>query len=260
VSSLLEQTRAMVRRPLQVAVRPRLTIVPRLASRAPRVPFVALVVVVLTTGLVGLLLLNTGLQRGAYQVSALQTRADGLALREQQLQREVSNLSQPQRIAREAVRMGMVANVSPAFLDLRTRRTLGRVHVATAADRFLLAPLQGAAASRHQAKRSVVHSESAYDRALAHEHWLSQQVAAAKVAAEKRAAEQAARAKAARAKAARQKAARERAARQKAARHGAAQRRSAQHRSAQHRPGQHRTGQHRPGQHRPAQHRSGTGQ
>jgi hypothetical protein len=240
VSSLLEQTRAMVRRPLQVAARPRLTIVPRIASRAPRVPFVALVVVILTTGLVGLLLLNTGLQRGAYQVSALQTRADGLALQEQQLQRTVSNLSQPQRIAREAVRMGMVANVSPTFLDLRTRRTLGRVHVATAADRFLLAPLQGAAASRHRAKRLVVHSESAYDRALAHQHRLSQQVAAAKVAAAKRAAQQAARAKAARLRAARQKAARQQAAREKAARQQAAQR--------------------RPVHHRPGQHRSGTGQ
>jgi hypothetical protein len=243
MSSLLEQTRAMVRRPLQVAARPRLTIVPRLASRAPRVPFVALVVVVLTTGLVGLLILNTGLQRGAYQVSALQTRADGLALREQQLQREVSNLSQPQRIARDAVRMGMVANISPAFLDLRTRRTLGRVHVATAADRFLLAPLQGVAASRHRVKWSIVRSESAHDRALADRVRLSQQIAAAKVAAEKRAAaEKAARAKAARAKAARQKAAREKAARQKAAQHPSAQHRSAQHRSAQHRPAQHTSG------------------
>jgi hypothetical protein len=229
VSSLLEQTRAMVRRPLQVAARPRLTIVPRLASRAPRVPFVALVVVILTTGLVGLLLLNTGLQRGAYQVSALQTRADGLALQEQQLQRTVSNLSQPQRIAREAVRMGMVANVSPAFLDLRTRHTLGRVHVATATDRFLLAPLQGAAASRHRVKWSIVRSESAHDQALADRLKVSQQVAAARAAAEKRAAQQAARAKAARQKAAREKAARQKAARQKAARH-----RSPQHRSGQH--------------------------
>ncbi len=114
--------------------------------------------------------------------------------------------------------MGMVANVSPAFLDLRTGRTLGRVHVATAADRFLLAPLQGAAASRHQAKRSVLHSATAYDRAIAHQHRLSQQVAAAKVAAEKRAA----------AKAAREKAAREKAAREKAVRHRAARHRSAQ--------------------------------
>lgn len=245
MSSLLEQTRAMVRRPLLVAARPRLTIVPRLASRAPRVPFVALVVVVLTTGLVGLLLLNTGLQRGAYQVSALQSRADGLALREQQLQREVSNLSQPQRIARAAVRMGMVQNISPAFLDLRTGRTLGQVHVATAADRFLLAPLHGAAASRHRAKRLMVRGESSYDRALAHQHRLSEQVAAAKVAAEKRAAERVARAKAAKAKAARQTAAQQRAAHQKAA-----------HRKAAHR----KAGQHKPVQHKPAQHTSGTGQ
>ena len=44
--------------------RPRLTIVPKVASRAPRVPFVILVVLVLGGGLIGLLLgLATGLSR-----------------------------------------------------------------------------------------------------------------------------------------------------------------------------------------------------
>jgi hypothetical protein len=225
VSSLLEQTRAMVRRPLPTAPRPRLTIVPRLAGRAPRVPFVALVVVVLTTGLIGLLLLNTGLQRGAYRVSALQARADGLTLREQQLQRHVSDLSQPERIAREAIRLGMVQNLSPAFLDLRTGRTLGHVHTATAADRFKLAPVQGAAARRQRATRSIQRDATTYDRAVAYHHRLTLQVTAAKRAAERRAAQ--------------------RAARQKAARQRAAQHRAAQHRAAQHRVAQHRAAQHR---------------
>jgi hypothetical protein len=222
VTSLLEQTRAKVRRPLPTSPRPRLTIVPRFAGRAPRVPFVALVVLVLTAGLIGLLLLNTGLQRGAYRLSALQARADGLTVREQQLQREVSHLSQPERIAREAVRLGMVQNVSPAFLDLRTGRTLGHRHTATAADRFKLAPVQGAATRRQRAMRSAMRDARAYDRVIAYGHRLTLRAAAAKQAAA-------------------QRAARQKAAHQRAAQHRVAQHRVAQHRVAQHRVAQHRT-------------------
>ena len=57
--------------------RPRLTVVPRAASRAPRLPFLVLVVAVLATGLVGLLLLNTSMERGAYQVTALRAADRG---------------------------------------------------------------------------------------------------------------------------------------------------------------------------------------
>ena len=55
--------------------RPRLTIVPKVALARPADPVRRLVVVtVLVAGLVGLLLLNTSLQRGAYAVTDLQRR------------------------------------------------------------------------------------------------------------------------------------------------------------------------------------------
>ena len=67
MSTFLGQARARALRPVAALPRPRLTIVPRVAARAPRVPFVLLVVTILISGLVGLLLLNTSLQRGAYR-------------------------------------------------------------------------------------------------------------------------------------------------------------------------------------------------
>jgi hypothetical protein len=105
--------------------RPRLTIVPRMASRAPRVPFVILVVLVLGGGLIGLLLLNTALQRGAYEISDLRTRSDSLAAQQQTLEMQVAELRQPHRVAEAALTLGMVRNDSPAFLDLTTGAVTG---------------------------------------------------------------------------------------------------------------------------------------
>ena len=116
--------------------RPRLTVVPRAAGRAARLPFVTVVVVLLVTGLVGLLLLNTGMERGAYTVTALRKQAAALDIRKQALQVEVLELQNSQSVATRALRLGMVANSSPAFLDLRTGKVLGVSVPGSTANRF----------------------------------------------------------------------------------------------------------------------------
>jgi hypothetical protein len=80
---------------------------------------------VLTIGLVGLLLLNTSLQRRTFVVTDLRTRAAHLALREQNLQVQVSRLESPQRLATVAAAAGMVRSDSPAFLSLATGKVIG---------------------------------------------------------------------------------------------------------------------------------------
>lgn len=124
MSSVLSTARARRLRPAPLP-RPRLTIVPKVAARKPRIPFVLLVVTVLGLGLVGLLLLNTGLQRGAYEVTDLQQTSADLTLRQQNLRVQVADLQQPQQLAERALRLGMVRNDSPAFLSIATGKIVG---------------------------------------------------------------------------------------------------------------------------------------
>ncbi len=126
MSSPALQTRTRVTRIAQEAVdKARLTVVPRMRTRAPRVPFVTLVSLVLVGGIVGLLLFNTSMQQASFAASSLQDQADTLAAREQTLRMELDELRNPQRVAQEAQAMGMVIPAAPVFLDLRTGKTSG---------------------------------------------------------------------------------------------------------------------------------------
>ena len=93
--------------------------------RPPRMPFVIFVVSLLAAGLVGLLLLNTELQRGTFQVTALNQQADQLRDQQEQLEKQVRTLESPQNLADRALRMGMVPNPNPVFLRLSDGQVLG---------------------------------------------------------------------------------------------------------------------------------------
>jgi cell division protein FtsB len=151
MSTFLGQARVRTLRPSGPLPRPRLTIVPKVAARAPRIPFALLVVTVLAAGLVGLLLLNTSLQRGAYAVTDLQKTSDALTLQQQNLETQVAALQSPQRISERAVRLGMVANDSPAFLSLKTGRVIGVPMAGKRTHRPVIG-VAGAASPRHVAK------------------------------------------------------------------------------------------------------------
>lgn len=96
----------------------RLHVVPVARSRAPRVPFVALVSAVLLAGVVGLLMFNTSMQQASFHTSSLEEQASVLAARQQTLEMELDELRDPQRVAVAAQQMGMVLPSSPAFLTL----------------------------------------------------------------------------------------------------------------------------------------------
>ena len=126
MSSPALQARTRVTRIAQETVdRARLTVVPKVRSRAPRVPFVTLVSLVLVGGVIGLLLFNTSMQQASFAASSLETQADTLAAREQTLRMELDELRAPQRVALEAQQMGMVIPPAPVFLDLETGTTSG---------------------------------------------------------------------------------------------------------------------------------------
>lgn len=114
--------------------RARLTVVPRTRSKAPRVPFVMLVSMLLLSGVVGLLLFNTSMQQASFAATALDEQATTLSAREQTLKMELDKLRDPQRVAQQAVKLGMVPPASPAFLELPSGKVLGEALPATRLD------------------------------------------------------------------------------------------------------------------------------
>jgi len=104
---------------------PKLRVVYGAPFRPPRMPFVIFVVSLLAAGLVGLLLLNTELQSGTFQVTALNKQADQLKDQQEQLEKQVRTLESPQNLADRALRMGMVPNPNPVFLRLSDGQVLG---------------------------------------------------------------------------------------------------------------------------------------
>ncbi|MFE4592465.1 FtsB family cell division protein [Streptomyces laurentii] len=85
-------------------------------STAARTPFVLLVVTLLGGGLISLLLLNSALNQGSFQLSELKKKTTELTDEEQALQRDVDDSAAPDALERRARELGMVPGDSPAFL------------------------------------------------------------------------------------------------------------------------------------------------
>ncbi len=141
MSSPTPQARTRMPRIAEVAVeRARLTVVPRTRAEAARMPFVALVTMVLLGGVVGLLLFNTSMQQSSFAATALESQATTLAAREQSLQMDLDRLRDPQRIAAAAQHLGMVQACGPAFLRLGTGAVTGQPCAADGSVPFRIDP------------------------------------------------------------------------------------------------------------------------
>ena len=128
------QLRARMPRIAEAAVeKARLRVVPRRVPQHTRVPFVALVSLVLLGGVIGLLLFNTSMQQAAFATTALEQQAGTLSARQQTLEMELDVLRNPQRVAERAQSMGMVPGGTPAYLELPTGKVLGQPTPATVA-------------------------------------------------------------------------------------------------------------------------------
>ena len=142
MSTPLSQPRNRAPRNAWAAVeRARLTVVPGRAARAPRVPFVTLVSLLLVGGVAGLLLFNTHMQQGSFVASSLEETAAVLAGKEESLRMQVHRLREPQHVAARAKRLGMVPATSPAFIRLSDGKVLGSPVAAERTEAFRIAPL-----------------------------------------------------------------------------------------------------------------------
>jgi hypothetical protein len=137
--------------------RARLTVVPRRRTRAAKVPFIALVSLILLGGVVGLLLFNTSMQQASFAAANLEDRATTLAARQQALTMELDRLRDPQRIATAAQRLGMVQACNPVFLELDSGHVAGEPCVSTPADRLRINPLPPAKPAALNPRAHVVY-------------------------------------------------------------------------------------------------------
>ncbi|MGK4583762.1 cell division protein FtsL [Kitasatospora sp. HPMI-4] len=76
-----------------------------------------LVVVLLSGGLLGLLMLNTALNEGSFELSRLQKQTTGQTDQLQTLQQQIDQASAPDALERRARELGMVPGGDPAFLQ-----------------------------------------------------------------------------------------------------------------------------------------------
>ena len=137
----------------------RLTVVPGVRTRAPRVPFIVLVSVVALAGVVGLLLFNTSLQQAAFTEARLEDRAAATADREEALRMQLDDLRDPQRIAEEAEKLGMVVPASPVFLRL-DGTVVGTPKPASGDDRLRITPRPKAVPADLRPQVTVVEVEA----------------------------------------------------------------------------------------------------
>jgi hypothetical protein len=121
--------------------RARLTVVPRRSQKAPRVPFVSLVSLLLVGGVVGLLLFNTNMQQSSFVTTSMEEKAAVLAGKEESLRMQLDRLRDPQHIAARAKRLGMVPAGTPAFIRLSDGKVLGRPTPAVPTDAMRITPL-----------------------------------------------------------------------------------------------------------------------
>ncbi len=82
-----------------------------------RAPFVVLVVALLSGGLLGLLMLNTALNEGTFELSRLQKQTTELTDEQETLQQQIDQGSAPDALERQARQLGMVPGGDPAFLQ-----------------------------------------------------------------------------------------------------------------------------------------------
>lgn len=92
-------------------------LLPSGASTAARTPFVLLVVLLLGGGLIALLVLNSALNEGSFELSRLKKETTELTEEQQALQRDVDAYAAPEALQRRAGELGLVPGGIPVFID-----------------------------------------------------------------------------------------------------------------------------------------------
>ncbi len=112
--------------------RPTLRVVRAPSAERGRALFAACCLLLLVSGLLALLLINTALAQGSFTLQKQQQTSAELGDREQALRQDIAVQAAPGRLAARATRLGMVPSDSAAFLRLSDGKVLGVARPATA--------------------------------------------------------------------------------------------------------------------------------
>jgi hypothetical protein len=154
-------TRPASRPAARSTTRPRRAALREVAPAAPAVAgngmFALIVTGLLVLGMIGLLVLNTTLAQGAFEIGSLTQVQRDLAVNEQRLLQSVARAEAPESLQQRADALGMVPAQAPVFLRLADRKVLGRPTPAKAAPR----KASGAAAAANAPTTDAATSDAA---------------------------------------------------------------------------------------------------
>jgi hypothetical protein len=104
---------------------PGLRVAPPAPVSVARAPFVALVLVVVVAGVLGILVLNTKINENAFTLNHLQDQQSRLDQQEQQLDQHLAELESPNSLSAAAHRLGLISSGTPAYLPLPNGQSVG---------------------------------------------------------------------------------------------------------------------------------------
>ena len=104
---------------------PRLKVAPPRPVSVPRAPFVALILVVVVGGVLGILLINTKINENAFRLDGLQKQQAALNVQQEQLAKTIAEHEAPGNLAAAARKLGLVESGQPAFIRLPDGQVIG---------------------------------------------------------------------------------------------------------------------------------------
>ncbi|WP_173054249.1 hypothetical protein [Phytohabitans houttuyneae] len=109
---------------------PWLRVAPPLPVVVPRAPFIALILVVVVGGVLGILVVNTKINENAFRLSELREQQASLDVQEQQLKQEIARAEDPGNLTAAARKQGLVQG-RPVQIQLPDGRLTGMMVPAT---------------------------------------------------------------------------------------------------------------------------------
>lgn len=104
---------------------PWLKVTPPAPVSVPRAPFIVLLLLVVVSGVLGILLINTKVNENAFELKNLEREQAALDRQEQDLKQRIADYEAPGNLAAQARRLGLVPAEAPAFIRLPDGRIIG---------------------------------------------------------------------------------------------------------------------------------------